>query len=108
MGICPYQVCLVLLTYVLLHTNGEMLSGRIRGEDEPQIASWRVLEGVTEPFDSFRPIDLPVWKQMKNSADLKAANMMIQNALHEYGQLLRHWHFGDMPHEEGLVNNMNY
>lgn len=108
MGICPYQVCLVLLTYVLLHTNGEMLSGRIRGEDEPQIASWRVLEGVTEPFDSFRPIDLPVWKQMKNSADLKAANMMIQNALHEYGQLLRHWHFGDMPHEERLVNNMNY
>ena len=68
--------------------------------DEPHIVSWRVLEGVTEPFDSFRPSDIPLWKQMKNAADQKAANMMIQAALHEYGQLLRHWHFGEMPMEE--------
>ena len=68
--------------------------------DEPHIVSWRVLEGVTEPFDSFRPSDIPLWKQMKNAADQKAANMMIQAALHEYGQLLRFWHFGEMPIEE--------
>ena len=68
--------------------------------DEPHIVSWRVLEGVTEPFDSFRPSDIPLWKQMKNAADQKAANMMIQAALHEYGQLLRHWHFGEMPMNE--------
>ena len=68
--------------------------------DEPHIVSWRVLEGVTEPFDSFRPNDIPLWKQMKNAADQKAANMMIQAALHEYGQLLRFWHFGEMPIEE--------
>ena len=82
-----------------LHLHSEMSNGRTR-DDEPHIVSWRVLEGVTEPFDSYRPIDIPVWRQMKTSADLKAANMMIQHALHEYGQLLRHWHFGDMPHEE--------
>ena len=78
----------------------EIHSGRLKGEDEPHIVSWRVLEGVTEPFDSFRPSDVPLWKQMKNSADQKAANVMVQAALHEYGQLLRHWHFGEMPMEE--------
>jgi hypothetical protein len=66
----------LIVILLLWYSRCEMLSGRIRGDDEPHIVSWRVLEGVTEPFDSFRPIDIPVWKQMKNSADLKAANMM--------------------------------
>lgn len=99
----PVQYNLIVVTLLLLLLLITPLqcevNDRVR-DDEPHIVSWRVLEGVTEPFDSFRPIDIPVWKQMKNSADLKAANMMIQQALHEYGQLLRHWHFGDMPHEE--------
>ena len=38
---------------------------------------------------------------MKNAADQKAAGLVIQQALHEYGQLLRHpYMFGDMPMEE--------
>ena len=57
--------------------------------------------GVTEPFDSYKPDDTPPWKQMKMSADNKSANQLIQQALHEYGQLIRHPHmFGEMPMED--------
>ena len=91
---------MVVFLSILFVRRAEIQSGRFKGEDEPHIVSWRVLEGVTEPFDSFRPSEIPLWKQMKNSADQKAANMMIQAALSEYGQLLRHWHFAEMPMEE--------
>jgi hypothetical protein len=85
----------LLLLYLLLFFNSvvikcEIFSGRIRGDDEPKIVSWKVLEGITEPFDSNQKIDIPTWKLMKNAADQKAASLMIQQALHEYGQLLRH------------------
>lgn len=46
----------------------DMSTGRIRGDDEPHMVSWRVLEGVTEPFDSYQQNDIPAWKLMKNSA----------------------------------------
>ena len=62
----------------------------IRGDDEPRIVSWRVLEGVTEPFNSNVEQLTPPWKLMKMAADNKAAELNIQQALHEYGQLLRH------------------
>jgi hypothetical protein len=79
----------------------EILSGRIKGDDEPHIVSWRILEGVTEPFESSHQQQIPAWKQLKNAADHKAANLIIQQALHEYGQLLRHpYMFGEMPIEE--------
>lgn len=79
----------------------ELTSGRIKGDDEPHIVSWRVLEGITEPFESNQQESIPAWKQMKNAADQKAAGLVIQQALHEYGQLLRHpYMFGDMPTEE--------
>ena len=93
-------VIIVLFVDFIYNSLGTISSGRIKGDDEPHLVSWRVLEGVTEPFDSVRANELPLWKQMKNSADQKSANMMIQAALHEYGQLLRHWHFGEMPMEE--------
>jgi hypothetical protein len=70
-------------------------------DNEPKLVSWKVLEGVTEPFDSYKPVDMPAWKQMKVSADHKASNQLMQQALHEYGQLIRHPHiFGEMPMEE--------
>jgi len=74
---------------------------RIKGDDEPNIVSWRVLEGVTEPFNSNVEQQVPAWKLMKMAADSKAKEMNIQQALHEYGQLLRHpYMFGEMPIEE--------
>eukprot|EP01031_Cornospumella_fuschlensis_P032925 gene32925-39821_t len=73
----------------------------MRGEDEPNLVSWRVLEGITEPYATYRQKATPAWKQMKMAADQKAASMQIQQALHEYGQLLRHpYMFGEMPSEE--------
>lgn len=85
----------------------EITSGRIKGEDEPRMVSWKVLQGVTEPFDSLSMNNqdqeniIPIWKQMKNAADHKAASLAIQQALHEYGQLIRHpYMFGEMPMEE--------
>lgn len=71
------------------------------GNDEPHIVSWRVLEGVTEPFESQQHREVPAWKLMKDAADQKAASLAIQQALHEYGQLLRHpYMFGEMPMED--------
>lgn len=82
--------------------NGELSSGRIKGDDEPHLVTWRVLEGVTEPFGNIHNLyEKPAWKVMKEAADQKAASLMIQLALHEYGQLLRHpYMFGEMPMEE--------
>ena len=77
--------------------SSEILSGRIKGNDEPQLVSRHVLEGVTEPFESVKD-ETPLWKVMKDSADQKAAVQMIQQALHEYGQILKSPHlFGEMP-----------
>ena len=86
--------------------SAEMSTGRIKGDDEPRMVSWRVLQGVTEPFDTTNSDSsdtsaIPIWKQMKNAADHKAASQAIQQALHEYGQLIRHpYMFGEMPMEE--------
>ena len=86
---------------MLVSVDGEISTGRIKGDDEPHMVSWRVLEGVTEPFESNQQESIPAWKQMKNAADQKAAGLAIQQALHEYGQLLRHpYMFGEMPTEE--------
>jgi hypothetical protein len=80
---------------------GELQSGRIRSDDEPQLVTWRVLEGITEPFQSGTDSVVPVWKQMKASADQKAADQALQQALHEYGQLIRHpYLFGEVPSQE--------
>lgn len=79
----------------------QTINNRIKGDDEPRLVSWKVLEGVTEPFESYRESQIPAWKIMKNAADQKAASLLIQQALHEYGQLLRHpFLFGEMPMEE--------
>jgi tetratricopeptide (TPR) repeat protein len=69
-------------------------------EEEPLLFSYRVLEGVTEPFAS--PAQgMPLWKQMKATADGRAAKKQIQQALVEYGQLLKHpLVFGEMPLQE--------
>ena len=89
------------LSMILVSVDGEISTGRIKGDDEPHMVSWRVLEGVTEPFESNQQESIPAWKQMKNAADQKAAGLAIQQALHEYGQLLRHpYMFGEMPTEE--------
>lgn len=86
---------------LLVDVCAELSSGRIKGKDEPQLVSWKVLEGITEPFGTNSENSIPVWKQMKASADQKAANMAMQQALHEYGQILRHpYVFGEMPSEE--------
>ena len=90
--------CLLLLITLFCNAFGDIMHGRIRGNDEPQLVSHRVLEGVTEPFEANQPHRAPAWKQMKIAADQKAANQMIQQALHEYGQLLKHpYMFGEMP-----------
>lgn len=89
------------LLCLLLVSKSEILPDRIRGTDEPQLVSYRVLEGVTEPFASNRPDQAPAWKVMKMAADQKAAKQMIQQALQEYGQLLKHpYMFGEMPMDE--------
>lgn len=74
-------------------------------EAEPHLVSYRLLEGVVEPFhDPSRgpPGDAPpAWKVMKRAADLKAANHLLRQALAEYGQLLRHpYMFAEMPVSE--------
>ena len=54
-------------------------------------------------FDSylfFSADRLPAWKVMKTSADEKSANQQVQQALQEYGQLLKSSLFGEMPTEE--------
>jgi hypothetical protein len=80
---------------------GEPLSGRIKGQDEPQLISYNVLEGVTEPFDAQDSMKTPMWKVMKTSADLKAASGSILQALTEYGQIIKNPSvFGDMPNLE--------
>jgi hypothetical protein len=66
------------LLLLLAKTGAEISSGRIKGDDEPHIVSWRVLEGVTEPFESNQQGAIPVWKQMKSLADQKAASRLIQ------------------------------
>lgn len=102
---------LVLLFYILISflfsSEGEKFGlggnarGRRKSDDEPRLVSWKVLEGITEPFETSQQSAIPIWKQMKSSADQKAANLAIQQALHEYGQILRHpYVFSDMPTEE--------
>lgn len=84
---------------VILHA--ELTSDRIAADDEPNLVSWRVLEGITEPFESFKPVEIPLWKQLKDAADQKAASMSLNQALKEYGQLLKHpYIFGEMPISE--------
>jgi hypothetical protein len=74
---------------------------RIKGHDEPQLISYRLLEGVTEPFELPEAISIPLWQTMKQSADTKAAQQLYQDSLHEYGQLLKNpLIFGDMPMKE--------
>jgi hypothetical protein len=96
------SILFVFLVLVLFYQSfASISSGRIKGDDEPHIVSWRVLEGVTEPFESNKQQAVPAWKQMKAAADHKAASLAVQQALHEYGQILRHpYMFGDMPTEE--------
>ena len=45
---------------------------------------------TAEPFNNNLEQRTPAWKLMKAAADSKAKEMNIQQALHEYGQLLRH------------------
>lgn len=90
-----------LLLFSCTHLRSEFLNDRIRGRDEPQLVSYRVLEGVTEPFESSRPDQLPAWKLMKLSADEKSSKKMIQQALIEYGKILKNAQtFGEMPMDE--------
>ena len=94
-------ILLLLFSSILLHIHAADIRERIRAHDEPQIVSWRVLEGVTEPFEEDPEDILPPWKHMKQLADAKAADMAIPQALADYGQLIRHSTlFGDMPLEE--------
>ncbi len=73
---------------------------RSQGDDEPHIVSWRVLEGVIEPFDQNNPDEIPAWKHLKDAADKKAADMQLQQALSSYNHLLKHKYlFGGMPLE---------
>ena len=61
----------------------------------------KMLEGITEPFDNDGTSNLPAWKVLKNAADFKASGEYLQQALKEYGYILRHSHlFGEMPPEE--------
>ena len=48
------------------------------------------LLSIAEPFNNNLEQRTPAWKLMKAAADSKAKEMNIQQALHEYGQLLRH------------------
>jgi len=92
---------LIILTILNVYVYGELTSDRLAADDEPNLVSWRVLEGVTEPFESFKPVEIPLWKQLKDAADIKAASMSLNQALKEYGQLLKHpYIFGEMPISE--------
>ena len=94
----------ILLALLVLHVcihlidaESAALQERVRGDDEPRMVSWRVLEGITEPFETLAT-EAPAWKQMKDAADQKAAGKQLQQALRIYSQLLKHKYlFGDMP-----------
>lgn len=90
------------LTHLLFWGSGQVHeSERIRGDDEPRLVNYHVLEGVTEPFEIPEISLVPPWKLIKASADKKASEQLIQSALHEYGQLIRHPEmFGKMPSPE--------
>eukprot|EP00602_Paraphysomonas_sp_CaronLab_P011723 CAMPEP_0185039730 /NCGR_PEP_ID=MMETSP1103-20130426/36908_1 /TAXON_ID=36769 /ORGANISM="Paraphysomonas bandaiensis, Strain Caron Lab Isolate" /LENGTH=948 /DNA_ID=CAMNT_0027578743 /DNA_START=46 /DNA_END=2892 /DNA_ORIENTATION=- len=93
-------ICLTLIWIPVIYSQ-VFSHDRIRGDDEPRIVSHHVLEGVTEPFELPEVSLEPAWKSMKALADKKASEQMIQAALHEYGQLIRHpYMFGEMPMEE--------
>jgi hypothetical protein len=65
--ISVYFLFLAFRFLFLPFSHAELLSSRIKGEDEPQLLSYRVLEGVTEPFDTSRGNSkLPAWQQVNN------------------------------------------
>ena len=74
---------------------------RIKADNEPNMVSHTILQGVIEPFELSKRAEIPAWKQMKDAADHKAAKLYLSQALASYNQLLRHpYMFGDMPLEE--------
>jgi len=65
------------------------------------IDAHKVLEGITEPFDIDSTNNLPAWKVLKNAADHKASGEHLQQALKEYGYIVKHSHlFSEMPPQE--------
>ena len=100
-----YIILFLILLLLLLHecvSQSQLSTGRIRGEDEPQLVNFRLLEGVTEPFEKHRSdSDIPQWKLMKSIADQKASSRLSLQALHEYGSIVKNPSiFGEMPVEE--------
>ena len=74
---------------------------RIKADNEPNMVSHSILQGVIEPFELSKKAEVPAWKQMKDAADHKAAKLYLNQALASYNELLRHpYMFGDMPLEE--------
>ena len=64
----------------------EFGGGRIRAQDEPQLVSYEVLEGVLFPFSSATNSQHKnAWKLVKDRADRKNAQNLVQHALFEYG-----------------------
>ena len=57
----------------------------------------RLLEGVVEPFDTDTQEAEPSWRTWKRSADTKAAHNLFQQAVVEYGQLMRSSMFLNIP-----------
>ena len=97
-----YFFCLLILLYEGFVANYSIdEKDRTRGDYyEPQLLSFRVLEGVTEPLTSGMQSSKadPLWRQLKAAADTKAAHKQVQLALSSYGQLLRNpLLFGEMP-----------
>lgn len=88
----------VLLSIQIVVYSGILNDERIKGDDEPHLVNSKwILEGVTEPFDG-KNNDLPSWRAVKDSADQKLSSQLIHQALHEYGQLIKHpYIFGQMP-----------
>ena len=69
-----------------------------------KIDTHKVLEGITEPFDinlNQNKVEIPPWKVLKNAADMKTKQHFNQQALKEYGYILRTPHlYNEIPSYE--------
>lgn len=61
------------------------------------MSAQRLLEGVVDPFDADAQEAEPSWRTWKRSADMKAAHSLFQQAVVEYGQLMRSSMFPNIP-----------
>lgn len=89
-------------TFIVLCLNTELDTSNVYSDNNKvEIDAHKVLEGITEPFDIKNKAEVPAWKQLKMAADQRVMNRQLQQALKEYGYILRKPHlYNEMPSSE--------